>query len=114
MDPTNGLTSRWGKRYFKARGASEGGAKDESKYLLEDDEISERESVNDVELLSMPWNNNVRTRKAKEEDSFEADQILVSIAGRPPVRPPNDQCVEAEIQPDDTLASLALKVSWLN
>ena len=105
--PGQRLTSRMGKRYFPAdRKSFE--AKDESKYLLEDDEAGEIESAS-----SLPWNNNFRTRKAKEEDSFETAEILVSGAGRPPTRPPNDQCAEAEIRPDDTLASIALRVSGL-
>lgn len=101
--PGHRLTSRMGKRYFPDRKSAE--AKDESKYLLEDDEAVETDNVS-----SLPWNNNFRIRKAKEEDSFEAAEVLVSGAGRPPTRPPNDQCAEAEIRPDDTLASIALRV----
>lgn len=79
------------------------GSKEESKYLLLDDN-------NDDDVIFV--SSKVRGRKANKADQAdpEGDEILVPVPGRPPVRPPNDQCVEAEIQPGDTLASISLKV----
>lgn len=90
--------------------------------MLQDDE----DNMNDIELVTP--NNNIRTRKSKRDfsdfdddlktrkakEDFEDESLLVAVAGgRPPTRPPNDQCVEAEIQPDDTLASISLKVCFV-
>ena len=99
MDRPAGLTSRWGKRYFRTGSA---GSKEESKYLLLDGDNDD-----DVVFASAK----VRGRKANKADQEpEGVELLVPVTGRPPTRPPNDQCVEAEIQPEDTLASISLKV----
>lgn len=102
MDRPAGLSSRWGKRYFRNGSV---GSKEESKYLLLDDN---NDNDDDVVFVS----SKVRGRKSNKTDPVdpEGDEILVPVPGRPPARPPNDQCVEAEIQPEDTLASISLKV----
>ena len=99
MDQPKGLNPRWGKRYFRSGVAT---SKDEAKYLLDEHDTED----NDAVFTSL------RGRKARDGD-FEDDNVLISVPGRPPTRPPNDQCVEAEIQPDDTLASISLKVQWV-
>lgn len=101
MDPKSGLTSRWAKKPLKSRAMSEGGPNEERKFLLDDDP--------DDADIDLGWNNNFRVWKAKDEDKFGGDELLIPMVGRPPTRPPNDQCVEAEIRPTDTLASLSLK-----
>jgi hypothetical protein len=78
MDHSVGLTSRWGKRYFRSGSAA---TNEESKYLLDGEDEKDVAEV---------FSSSVRGRKVKEED-FEADELLVSVPGRPPARPPNDQ-----------------------
>lgn len=108
MNKGIGLTSRAGKRSIKSRSQSEAISQDcdERQNLLNDaDGDSDEGDPDNV------WNNNYRVWKAKDEDHFGGDELLIPMVGRPPSKPPNDQCVEAEIQPDETLASVALKVN---
>jgi hypothetical protein len=109
MNKGVGLTSRAGKRSFKSRSHSEGFSLDgdERQNLLQDAD----DGASDEGDPDHVWNNNYRVWKAKDEDYIAGEELLIPMVGRPPSKPPNDQCVEAEIQPDETLASVALKVS---
>jgi hypothetical protein len=104
MDHSGRMASRRGKRYFRLPDSGPGN-RDESKYLLDLDD--------DTEADVGSRNNNFRGRNVVKPDAGEDGEILVAVPGRPPLRPPNDQCVEAEVQPDDTLASISLRVRLL-
>jgi hypothetical protein len=90
------MASRRGKRYFRLPDSGPGN-RDESKYLLDLDD--------DTEADVGSRNNNFRGRNVVKPDAGEDGEILVAV--------PNDQCVEAEVQPDDTLASISLRVRLL-
>jgi len=99
-----GLTSR--RSTLKSRSHSEGlyNDFDERQNLLE---LSDGGFDNEERNQNDAWNNNYRTWKTKDEE------ILIPMLGRPPSKPPIDQCVETEIRPEETLASISLKVQSL-
>lgn len=75
---------------------------DERTKLLHSDEIQDDY---EIRFSNEPYEYKKRTRKHSDEISSFA---LVDV-GNAPHAPPLDQCVEAEVQPGDTLASLSLK-----